>query len=317
MILDLRKDMPEGNPLEKSSFNESPDMPKKLVLVPVEKLIPNIKPQVTNNLENVDYNSNNFGDSFMSDYVKRDFPKMLLEEEQSSPLDLQVFKDRYKGKIIIDLGAGDSWHGYLLSTFLEAKAYIGVEKFRSDVLKSQLSGITLEDITKYCVRNYNDPRKIGYGWKPAESTSLPEAAVVADDILNFLRRLPDKSVSIFAFGIDQFVFPGKNDSAELIKELERVLDAEGGYLEDNGFSPKNLTDLFKTLKNDPDEDLANLIGYNFASSDSPRIFIRPEDTRRSRAKYDKELKGIYKKREKEAEVIRKKFWEEKEKRDKK
>ena len=125
--------------------------------------------------------------------------------------------DSFDDQIIIDLGAGrTAWPYRILAMPRSPKAYIGVDA------SEQNADALWHDIGSEQVEFANGNR--------TASESAPPAAVVAEDILTFLRRLPDNSVSIFMGGVDRLLIHDQGYWDSMSKEIERVLSSEGGYI---------------------------------------------------------------------------------------
>lgn len=126
-----------------------------------------------------------------------------------------------ENQIVVDLGAGRKPYGYFVADIAKAKGYIAVEPNFTGELLYRLSMIHIPD---------------GEGWcKPSKDHVLNRTplAVVEEDMLSFLRRLPDSSVSLFSAGIDDDVIPNKEYRKEVVKEIVRVLDPKGAYIGEN------------------------------------------------------------------------------------
>jgi len=115
----------------------------------------------------------------------------------------------FVGKVVVDLGAGSYPIGYCIVDYWNARGYIGVEPNYIEDLVSRL-----QHVEEFAAHKLN---RIPF-------------AVVAEDMLGFLRRLPDNSVSIFCSGIDLAIIPRGNYRDEVAKEIMRVLDPNGVYI---------------------------------------------------------------------------------------
>lgn len=121
--------------------------------------------------------------------------------------------DKFRGQIVVDLGAGWSGLGYFLAELSEARGYIGVEAFWPDRLE--------EFLREGRFTFHRDSENAGCEKIPV--------AIAPEDMLTFLRRLPDHSVSVFASGIDSLIIPQKY-LREVTKEIERVLHPDGAFI---------------------------------------------------------------------------------------
>jgi len=164
--------------------------------VPVEEIIPNIKiPRSEVQNSNVGYN---LPHPYLMDRVGMQY---IDNMEYFGRIPVRKL---IKDQIIVDLGAGSTKDGYLLSEELGARAYIGVDEYYSESLKRDLE-------------NSKEDKKIPF-------------SVVSKDMLTFLRGLPDNSVSILMSGINASLLSNERYRKEVLAEIERVLDPEGAFL---------------------------------------------------------------------------------------
>lgn len=132
---------------------------------------------------------------------------------------LEVFKNQ----IMIDLGCGESASGYLISQILKSKAYIGVDMYNSSQLEFSMTQIRSSIKTR---DNYRD----SFENLPGFYKHKIPFAIENSDILSFLKRLPNNSVSIMMGGIGQEVIENYKYRDEILKEIKRVLSPDGGCL---------------------------------------------------------------------------------------
>jgi len=133
--------------------------------------------------------------------------------------------DLFKGQIIVDLGAGVNPSGYLLSHLLKAKAYIAVDfsGYNSARLKEKLEILDNEQSNSPDLYNY-------FKSVPGLYRHKIPFSIITNDMLTFLKRLPDKSVSIFMGGIGPEIIYDGPYRGRVSAEIERVLDEKGGVL---------------------------------------------------------------------------------------
>lgn len=124
--------------------------------------------------------------------------------------------NRFKDQVVVDLGAGIGRDIYPVLWEIGAKGYIGVDLWRGRELKSALKE-----------RLYCD------GFRCEKKDGLIPAVAIEEDILSFLKRLPDKSVSITAFGLGHGIIP-RDYKYEVAEEIKRVLDPKGVMIVDEG-----------------------------------------------------------------------------------
>jgi hypothetical protein len=122
-------------------------------------------------------------------------------------IDVQPYKDQ----IVVDLGAGIMPYGLKISESLGAKGYIAVEPNFPNSLRENIY-----------------------------SHSIP-FTIIPEDMLTFLRRLPDESVSILTSGIDECILQSKEYITSVEEEIERTLHQLGTYINYCSlFKPKGL-----------------------------------------------------------------------------
>jgi hypothetical protein len=132
--------------------------------------------------------------------------------EQLAPGYVEKLKERFKDKVIIDLGAGRDYYGYAIATMLGAKGYVGVEPFNSAGLVDSIGSE---------VKYFRSGRS-----KKDENIKY---TVVAEDALTFLKRIPEgtEGITIFSSGTDNNVFPDSNYNSEVAKQIARALNVGG------------------------------------------------------------------------------------------
>ncbi|MDP3883292.1 MAG: hypothetical protein Q8Q48_04565 [Candidatus Staskawiczbacteria bacterium] len=227
---------------------------KKCEVVPVEQIIPNIKPESeVKRLENVGYGTNDFNDPYILKFFENQIRTAI---EYGDDEDFSNLRERFKNQVIIDLGAGNSKLGYCLSCLLGAKGYVAVDAFYEEGYKGP-EGMTKLDVEKE-IEDLSARYKVSEKEKEVERLRVKglvgginietiPASLIKGDMLDFLRRLPDKSVSIFTFGIDNNIILNQNYGKVLGNEVNRVLSPDGGYIKSNGLfdvvHPKNTESL--------------------------------------------------------------------------
>lgn len=155
-----------------------------------------------------------YGMPFVSDYAE------FLCDSYSNNFFDYPFSSLFKNQTVVDLGAGPNIYGYRFTQVTGASAYVGVELYFANALKTNLM--------------------IGNPEPLKEAKSIP-VAVVSEDMLTFLKRVPEKSVSILFSGIDEFIL--SNDYFdETYKEISRVLHPEGTFMKRSMYkkNPPNL-----------------------------------------------------------------------------
>lgn len=200
-----------------SEVEKSPKVP----IVDIEQLIPgiNIKglndvKQLIAKVETGERKEERPKESIDSNYMMSFIP-ILERYSKLYP------SNPFNGKVLVDLGAGSVPNGYLAAKLLGASGYIAVEPYNYRELYERLSsenGGLVED----------------------DEVAIP-ANVAPEDMLEFLRRLPDQSVNILTSGLDITILPDYHKRKEIEKEIERVLLPDGAYLSESSLlNPKKL-----------------------------------------------------------------------------
>ncbi len=212
----------------------------KTQIAPVENLIPDIKPE-SEILENsIAQTGNKFDDSFITDAIRYDFRLMFINSihpsfKADSIEVVDVLRERFKDKIVVDLGAGDTANGYFLANMLGAKGYVAVEPFHGEYLKRNLEGYDKDNFIHELNRILPGiDKEFSSGTNPnlPKFNNIP-ASVVQDTMLRFLKRLPPDSVCIFTFGIFHEIISDLKYVEAVNQEIKRTLSPDGLYVSDS------------------------------------------------------------------------------------
>tara|TARA_Y100000034_G_scaffold87951_1_gene105504 strand:- start:8080 stop:8790 length:711 start_codon:yes stop_codon:yes gene_type:complete len=188
--------------------------------------------------EKVETNTEEFSDRhrFCQDFgkaVSSCFALDILQEER-----LKIYINKFKNQIVVDLGAGETPDGYILALIGGAKAYIGVEPFYADVLIKRLTE-KVKDLGEYVdegptiihlINRIRLHKEYGEGLAKDIDLELLDSipiSIVAEDALKFLKRLPDKSVSILTCGTCDIVSKDPQYINEVNQNMKRVLHPYG------------------------------------------------------------------------------------------
>lgn len=262
---------------------------KDKIVVPIEEIIPDIKPKIeSGDKEYLGVKSNDFGDKYSFDLLSRlssdswnssflvdkneiksrsDLVKKVLEKidsmseeefeekikgkrgylyEEVKPF--FFLRKRFKDKVVVDLGDGGNIGGYYTACLAGAKAYIGVDKTYQEAMGDNETAQQIQEWTKDFFHSDHHSRPMYEGTKDFIQ-DVPFYNHQQDDMLMFLKRLPDNSVGIFTSGIDNLVMntekaENSEYSHQMSDEIERVLDPESGWMAyvSTTFSNKNLQD---------------------------------------------------------------------------
>ena len=128
------------------------------------------------------------------------------------------------GKVVVDLGAGANIDVYNVARLCGARGYIGAELFRPDQTYDTLTYQQEPPARKPLQKKDQHPLL-------ADKPPLPWC-VVGEDMRSFLQRLPDNSVCITTFGIDDLIMEHVSDQdlEELSRNITRVLHPDGAHV---------------------------------------------------------------------------------------
>jgi len=156
----------------------------------------------------------------------------------------------FQGQIIVDLGCGLHLDNYELARIFEATAYIGVDKYNARDLFDKFQNQTKYEQKEGLKGLREAVSKLSGGLRKLERNkntlrlrrnlerflegSLPNipSTIVAEDMLDFLKRLPDGSVSVLTGRIDKCMIPETDDdyAQEIESEITRVIHPNGSHI---------------------------------------------------------------------------------------
>lgn len=216
----MSEKLPEPNIPQGTDTPLSPEQEKGRI-VPVEELIPDIKPETE--VAGKSYGSNHFDNNFMPEFLK------AVSDFTCNPETLEILRRRFKDQILVDLGPGTSRGGYDVAVALGCKGYVAVERFwHQQLTEGSRSEYETLDRVDALYKKYHFFQTRKGNIKP--EIHLIPASVAAEDMLTFLRRLPDNSVSVLTSGIDTTILVNTEHRREIAKELQRVLSEKGMYM---------------------------------------------------------------------------------------
>lgn len=129
----------------------------------------------------------------------RDALQTLMRE---NPERFASLRKRFEGRILIDLGSGNSEFGYQVALLLGASGYVAVDPFH-------VPGI---------------PYTLSRAQKTLRNQPLIPFAAVPEDTLRFLKRLPRGSqISFLSSGTDDYIIESYDYRSNVIEELKRLL----------------------------------------------------------------------------------------------
>jgi len=226
---------------------------QKLSILPVEILIPGIKPDLeTPNMspeareDNNDSGFTRTGHAFDNTYLDKmlGFTKDKFNQEFFTKF-VKGVRAKLQGQTIVDLGAGSTNLGYCTSLLFGAAKYVAVEKF------GKITKDLISELTKISFKNGEIPldkstlydgRKILKEQNIIKIDKLIPVSVAQDKMLHFLKRLPDNSVSILTSGINYALIDNTEYREAIAREIERVLSPTGVYISrSSDINTKNLS----------------------------------------------------------------------------
>lgn len=186
---------------------------------PIEELLPGMTQEDMTALRKVpagtswDLGTDHFYTTFSDTFFELQLPRTFIESDtfkgKVANLEegLAPIRKRMGGRVVIDIGCGESPGGYLIAEASGARAYIGVDLYASERLRQALESKAAED---------------------ASGNKIPWN-VVPQDGLTFLRALKEGSVSVIMSGISEGIIPDKR-VLKILKEVVRVVGDDGGLL---------------------------------------------------------------------------------------
>jgi len=176
---------------------------------------------------NFEYNPEVFTYEDISSKLNTPYASYLYHFTHLSPEDKisagQALNEALKDQTVIDLGAGGYAQGYYVIGRAGAKGYVAVEPYFAYATANTIAEIK---------RSGNDKGFSHFAVKH-QIKSIP-AAVVAEEMLGFLKRVPDNSASVFCSGIDRAVTNDDEYIALVADEIMRVMAKNGAYIGNGG-----------------------------------------------------------------------------------
>ncbi|MEI6660288.1 MAG: hypothetical protein WCK91_02600 [bacterium] len=155
------------------------------------------------------------------------FAYSLFSEEAGPDGDIRKAVDEsFRDQIVIDLAAGENLVSYRMADHARAKSFIAVEPAFYFNLYQNMFALLHPEIKDE--RGFPEPQEKRE--QQYRTLNKIPVAIVAEDMLSFLKRLPANSVSIWCSGIDNFVIPDQQYKDDVAKEILRVLHPDGSYI---------------------------------------------------------------------------------------
>jgi len=142
--------------------------------------------------------------------------RIIKKEEKEA---LEQLREKIRGKIFIDIGAGsgremlgeelDYVAGHEIAKLLEARAYVAIEPNFAETLA-------------YRFKNRKNQME-------SDELEIP-VAIFEDDGLTFLKRLEDSSASLFTSYLDNTRLADKEYNRDLEKEIARVVGDDNPFV---------------------------------------------------------------------------------------
>lgn len=224
------------------------------VLVPVEQLILGIKADEKIGLSFEERKDSGY--DLQTGYATELPRAVYWAFVHDGPNKNRLLRNGFKDQVVVDLGAGNM-NGYLAAMEGRASGYVGVDKFT--------------DLTGF----YKDPKFVRESADKRGSTkekALIPVATVQEDMLIFLRRLPDNSVSIISSGLT-FLIENEIYVDEVKKEMGRVLSPNGFLVVNEGITITDDTIAKRVYHGDIDVFLKVDEERDQKSAEEDRLFI--------------------------------------------
>ena len=152
----------------------------------------------------------------------------------------------FEDQVVVDLGVGRHLDGYALAHVVGVKGYIAVEPFNvtkyyqrltnsSEVKENKEINKIISDVKNFIpTRNYEPElvRRMASRMETYLQKGLGNVpiAIVAEDLVSALKRLPDDSVNVMVAGLDKCILWRDEYAAESEEQIERVLSVDGAFL---------------------------------------------------------------------------------------
>ena len=120
-----------------------------------------------------------------------------------------VMRSLLKGQRVVELGAGMMPYGYALAAVCQAKNFVAVEPFYSDV--------QLVSVQSFVSENSGVVPRI-----PFKVSGL--------DMLEYLTDEPDELLCVIACGIEDCILPGADYKRKVEREIERTLKPDAFFV---------------------------------------------------------------------------------------
>ena len=213
-------------------------------LVPLEKIIPLAKIKRLKKLEGISSmkESHDYCDWTSPWNWKPATPQFFIYSD--------YFLDAgqsFQKQIIVDLGSGLLLDNYFLARIFNAKSYIAVDKYNAKTLfdnfknqneyeqKEGLKNVISKLVKRLeKLRDDNNATRLGRNLEKFLKGTLQNipATIIAEDMLDLLKRLPNDSVSILTGRIDKCMIPETEDdyAHEIESQIARVLHQKGAHI---------------------------------------------------------------------------------------
>ncbi|MDO8513965.1 MAG: hypothetical protein Q7S50_00265 [bacterium] len=134
--------------------------------------------------------------------------KKLTSKDAISEARLAELTEYLQGRTLVDLGAGKTTNGYQIARMCGAKGYVAIEANHFSELRNVLGKI-----------------------RSTNSGKMP-VCVVGEDMRDFVKRIPDGSVAVFAFNIDEYILNKMpmTDMEQLKQNISRILASGSAYI---------------------------------------------------------------------------------------
>jgi len=153
----------------------------------------------------------------------------------------------FEEQIVIDLGCGKQLDSLIISYISGARGHIAVEPYNMDSLYKKLNSgkiIGDEEINKKVEKSkkFMGTLRGVYGEEQVKKVQdriekyLEEGigklpiALIAEEMLSALKRIPDNSSSLLVSGIDIGIIPNEEYAKQVQQQIVRVLSPKGVYL---------------------------------------------------------------------------------------
>ncbi|MEK9160716.1 MAG: hypothetical protein AAB440_01610 [Patescibacteria group bacterium] len=206
----------EGTPTQSPDTNK--ERASEKLFVSVSKLVPDIDAADLTHDEESTFERSTRASFRNNTDIGTDYPAGFVRWLAIDAESAESLNEALRGQVVVDIGAGRYPFGYLIADRAGAKGYVGVDAYSASSLAATTQSLFTDPKSR-------DQEVFGSVQPPL----ITEVSIVEEDMLTFLKRLPDNSVSVFCSGIDSDIINYEYEK-QVSEEIKRVLKDDGAYV---------------------------------------------------------------------------------------